>query len=165
VDRFATWLHQQDARLGAVVSSSWVILAMAFFALLRRSRGQPVLRPVFADSVASEGWITGGAGLFSTARNCMWVTLTPTTLHVGLHFPWTCLFPRWFLRRCGWEATVPVQHVVRVENVHSSWFGSMVAVSWTEDGSVHSTRLRLRNSDAFTGKLGLFARRHGAALS
>ena len=71
--------------------AAWTALLLAVSALTRRRRGQPLLRPEIAGAVFLETWTSGGRSVLGWAHNCLWVAVTPTELHIGLHFPFSLL--------------------------------------------------------------------------
>ena len=78
------------------VAVPWVVLVLASV-LVRRRRGQPILRPAFPDAIYVERWASGrslrnAVTRLGGASGCLWVAVTPDALHVGLHFPFNMAF-------------------------------------------------------------------------
>jgi hypothetical protein len=145
-----------------MVPAGVVLVALAL-AALRLRRGWSLLRPAYSDPLHSETWSTAGRGLF-LARNCVWATLTPQVLHVGLHFPFWTSAPFWLTSRLEWEGKVPLDRVEKVEPVSSPLAGDMVSVSWREHDRPRRLTFKVRHRDTFIDQLVTAARARGAAL-
>ena len=130
-------------------------------AILKRRRGEFVLRPILANALFDETWVSGGTGLLSSARNCLWVTLTDDALFIGLHFPFSVFVPRWF----GLEAKITPGNVIAIENRQTFLQGSLLAIRFRDgDGRPRTIDLKLRREDTFVRHLRDVCRVHGKAV-
>jgi hypothetical protein len=104
----------------SLVALPWVVLVLASV-LVRRRRGQSILRPALPDALYTERWASGRSlrnviTRFGRASGCLWVAVTPDALHVGLHFPFNLAFLGDIYRL---EQRVDVRDVRAVESTRS----------------------------------------------
>jgi hypothetical protein len=130
---------------------AWSAVWLAVSALVRRSRGRPFLRPVFPDALFAEQWRSGRRlgdlmSLFGGASNCLWVTVRPGELIVGLHFPFNLV--------AGMDYRVPAHRVRGAEVSRTLFGGRSVTVRFVgKDGEEERLQLSLADPDRFLSAL------------
>lgn len=138
-----------------------VIVMIGTAVIVRREQRLPFLKPHLPYVVFGENWCSGASslgllGAFGWAGTCLWVVLTETSLHVGLHFPFNLVFPRVLV---GLDLSIPVSSLVAVETVQSFLIREHIKVTYTvEDRSRGVVRteyvaLQLKSSPLFVRKL------------
>jgi hypothetical protein len=150
-----------------IVAGAFVALFVLYpgwNALLRRLTDVPVFRPNYDDVLLSLDWVTLRGSLFGFAPRCAWFVLTPDFFQVGLHFPFNVFAPMWVSRMLGFEGRVTLDKIVSVEKTYVGLGGSMVNVSWREEHGTRSILLKVRERDAFAGRLRELAWARGGAI-
>jgi hypothetical protein len=120
---------------------AWFGGVMGILALWRRARGLPILKPRYRDQVYSASGISAGKPGLPMAKGCVWVTITETRLRIGLHVPFSLIFPPVVARLLGYELDVPLEQVTRVERSSRMFFPSLVSVSWVNDSDEESVEV------------------------
>jgi hypothetical protein len=139
-----------------LVGLAWVMLVLAVSLIVRRRRGQPILRPAFPDALYVERWASGHSlrnvvTRLGRASGCLWVAVTPDALHVGLHFPFNLAFLGEIYRL---EHRVDVRDVRAVETSRSLLGRRAVRVRFARaDGGDETIELQVADPDALTAAL------------
>ena len=139
----------------SLVALPWAVLVLASVQI-RRRRGQPILRPAFPDALYTERWASGRSlrnvvTRFGGASGCLWVTVTPDALHVGLHFPFNLAFLGEFYRL---EHRVDVRDIRAVEASRSLLGRRTVRVRFARpDGVEETIELQVTDPDRLAAAL------------
>jgi hypothetical protein len=147
-----------------LVALAWVALVVGVSLLVRRRRGQYILRPAFPDALHLERWQSGRslrnlATRLGGASGCLWVAVTRDALHVGLHFPFNMAFIGDFYRL---EHHVDVRAVRGVEQGRSLFGGRTVRVRFVRKGGAEETlELYVANPDRLVAALAAARERAG----
>ena len=135
---------------------AWVVLAVGVSLLVRRRRGQPILRPAFPDAIYAGRWQSGRSlrnvvTRFGGASGCLWVAVTPDALHVGLHFPFNMAFLGEFYRL---EHRIDARDIRAVETGRSLLGRRTVRVRFARaDGVEEAIELHVAAPDGLTKAL------------
>ena len=150
--QLSAWLAQHlEWAFGGVIGG--VVLMMTIGGVARRLRGQPILRPRLADALFTETWASGGSSL-GWASNCLWVAVTDRRLHLGMHFPFNLMLPRFLARWVVLEATIPLEKIASTEKRASLFSGNTITLSFRNDGGAEKrVELKLRKADGFLSRL------------
>ncbi|MGY6587359.1 MAG: hypothetical protein ACXIUB_03630 [Wenzhouxiangella sp.] len=141
-------------RLTDVLVPSLVVLLIfgLVVSVVQRLRAE---KPLFAEpplrALFFETWVSGhsnirAVNLIAYCRNCLHVSVTPSDLHVGLHFPWTLMF---FPALTGFDLTIPKSDIVSVDCQQGRFRGAVVVQFKNPQGQVRSFRLYLSRSQEF----------------
>ena len=139
-----------------LLALAWVVLVVAVSLLLRRRRGQSILRPTFPDALYAEQWQSGRslrnvATRFGGASGCLWVAVTPDALHVGLHFPFNLAFLGDFYRL---EHRIAARDIRGVETSRSLLGRRTVRVRFARaDGEEETIELQVADPDRLAAAL------------
>ena len=137
--------------LGGVV---WTVANLSLNALARRRRGEPVFRPDVPGAVFTETWTSAGMSPVAWGHNCVWVAVTSTELHVGLHFPFSIAFPKWATMFRPPDLRIPLSSIRATEDRHGFRLGRALEVTYHDGGGGHgSVLLKLRDETRFLERL------------
>jgi len=155
--------HPDPDLLWHFTATFMVVFGMAGIrAIGRRRRGEFVFRPTLPNVKFEETWISGGAGWFGSARNCLWVTLTDDHLWVNLHFPFCLFIPRLL----GLEAKVAPNNVIGIENKESFLGGRHTVIHFRDDnGRARAIDLTIHDADDFVRDLKEVCAAHGRVIT
>jgi hypothetical protein len=138
-----------------------IFAIVAVRAVLGRRRGDSVTLPPLPDARFCETWLSGSAGFFAAARNCLWVSVTADALLIGLHFPFSLFIPRWL----GLEARIAPADILALESKRTFLQGTQLTIRFRNAGGrPQSIALNLRQEDAFVSSVKELCRAHGKAL-
>jgi hypothetical protein len=107
---------------------------------------RPLRRPTFPDALYEENWRSVRRGLVGF-NGCVWVSLLPKRLVVGLHFPFNLLIPRGLLRWAGVDNDIPLADVVSMQN-ETFVLQQGLRITYRTRSSQASFWLRLHRPDA-----------------
>ena len=130
---------------------AWLLLWIVGSAFYRKWKGKPLLAPRPSDAQFLEAWTSGHSNRslltkVGGARNCLLVAVTPTSLIVRPHFPFSLLF----LPEIYDLEYVIVRQQIRSVRPKSSLFGNTIEILFgVSSGDTRSIELRLRQPQEF----------------
>src|SRR3954471_7360900 len=126
---------------------AWNLLAAAASVLYRRRKGKLIFAPRPADALFLEKWNSGRSNRnlftkFGAAHNCLLVAVTPASVIVHLHFPFTLLFLPEII---DLNQTIPRSNILSVQRTHI-WFTKTIELIYeSPTGKTRSLYLQLKN--------------------
>jgi hypothetical protein len=130
----------------------WLLLAATASIVYRRRKGKHILASRPADAIFFERWTSGRSNrnLFTklgAANNCLLVALTPASVIIRVHFPFSLLFlPEIY----DLEQTIPRSNIASAQRISSK----IIELTFqTPTGIKRSFNLRLKNPDSFLAAL------------
>jgi len=129
----------------------WVLLWFFGSAFFRKWKGKPLLAQRPSDAQFLEAWTSGHSNRslltkVGGARNCLLVAVTPTSLIVRPHFPFSLLFL---------PEIYDLEYVIARKNIRSvtpksGLFGKTIEIVFSvSSGDTRSIELRLRQPQEF----------------
>jgi hypothetical protein len=129
----------------------WIVLWLIGSAFYRKWKGKALLASRPSDAQFVEAWTSGHSNRslltrLGGARNCLLVAITPTSLVVRPHFPFSLLFlPEIY----DLEYVIPRRNIQMV-TPRSGWLGKTIEIAFSVDaGDNRSIELRLRQPEIF----------------
>jgi hypothetical protein len=136
---------------------AWVLLWFIGSALYRKWKGKSLLAERPSDAQFLEAWTSGHSNRslltkLGGARNCLLVAVTPTSLIVRPHFPFSLLF----LPEIYDLEYVIARRDIRSVTPKSGLFGGSIEVTFSvSSGDSRSIELRLRQPQGFLQVVGI----------
>lgn len=135
-----------------VTSVVFLLILVSFASALHRVRAD---KPLFAEpplgALFFETWVSGysnirAINLIAHCRNCLHVSVTPTDMQLGLHFPWTLMF---FPALTGFDLAIPKSDIVSLERRQGTLHDTIEVTFRNQKGHLRGFSLRLTHSQEF----------------
>lgn len=134
----------------------WIILVIAASIYWRKRTGKPLIPRAPEDSLFVERWASGRSfdtlwSQYGGAKNCLLVTVTPTTLSVRIIFPFNLGFLSEIFRV---EQDIPLAAIYDIDERTPLIGRPFTTISYTANGrDDRKIELRLRNHARFIAAL------------
>jgi hypothetical protein len=129
----------------------WVAFWLSASVVYRIWRQKPIFATQAHGALFAETWTSGHSNrnIFTKlggARNCLYVSVTPSEVQIQPHFPFTLMFLPELL---GMELSITRSHIKSIEPKHGLLRGGLLVSFWSEGEGARSIQLTLRKPQEF----------------